>query len=277
MLKVAERELDGRQGDLILSGSGWAHVQKALLGEVFDDGGLSFPLRCLGTEEKMWLQLVKKRKLPCPDPLSEPGSYQIGPEWAKLLHETIQEGGSRNWYGYYQLGVTLAHAGKPGLADDMFSRSLSCARNPWALRNRAIICQMDDDDMQAAAYLRQAVTMLPERNIAWETLVALRKAGRPKDVIRMYNTFPARIKALGRLKVLLIEALLDTGDLIKADQMLNGSIELADVREGEIMLTDLWFRMQAIKLGGTGEADDPLLAQVRKTAKPPAHLDFRMN
>lgn len=225
----------------------------------------------------MWLQLVKKRTLPCPDPLSEPGSYQIGPEWEKLLRDTIQEGGSRHWYGYYQLGVTLAHAGNICLADDMFARSLSCARNPWALRNRAIICQMDDDDAQAAEYLRQAVALLPERNIARETLVALRKAGRPKDIIRMYNSFPARIRAIGRLKVLLIEALLDAGDLIKADQMLNGSIELADVREGEIMLTDLWFRMQAIKLGGTGDADDPLLAQVRKTAKPPAHLDFRMN
>ncbi len=276
MLDVV-KQLDGRQGTLMMTGSGWARVQKELLVDMFDDCGLSFPMRRLGTEEKMWLQLVKDRKLACPDPLTEPGSYQIGPEWEKLLHETIQEGGSRHWYGYYQLGITLAHAGNLCLADDMFARSLACARNPWALRNRAVISQMDDDHAAAAEYLREAVAMLPEPNIAREAPMVLRKAGRPKDVIRLYNSLPVRVRAVGRLKVLLIEALIDGGSLIKADQMLSGSIELADIREGEIMLTDLWFRLQAIKLGGTGEADDPLLTQVRKTAKPPAHLAFRMN
>ena len=277
MLDIAREQLDGKQGKLIMTGSGWARVQKDLLGDRFDDCGLNFPSQRLGTEEKVWLQLVKDRKLACPDPLTEPGSYQIGPEWEKLLRETIQEGGSRHWFGYYQLGVTLAHAGNLCLADDMFARSLALVRNPWALRSRAVICQLDDDHAAAAEYLREAVSLLPEPNIARETLMALRKAGRPKDVIRMYNSFPAKVRAVGRLKVLLIEALIDGGSLIKADQMLSGSIELADIREGEIMLTDLWFRLQAIKLGGTGEADDPLLAQVRKTAKPPAHLDFRMN
>ena len=53
--------------------------------------------------------------------------------------------------------------------------------------------------------------------------------------------------------------------------------EYAVIREGETMLTDLWFELQARKQAA--ESQQPLTAQLRQSVKagckPPARIDFR--
>ncbi len=277
LLKTAEEQLDGVPGEIAQTGANWAHVQRELLGDRFRDGGLSFPQSAMGQAERAWLELVRNRRLACPVPLAEPDSYQIGPEWERLLADTIAEGGSDHWYGQYQYGVTLAQAGKSEEAECAFERSFALARNPWALRCRAALSQMAGDEQKAANLLLEAVDMLPEPNLAKEALSALVQAGRSADAVRVYGALPPQVQAVGRLKVLLIEALLDLGDMERADELLGGSIELADVREGEIKLTDLWFRMMAMQRAGAAGVTDALLDEVKRECTPPVHLDFRMN
>lgn len=279
MHQRAQQELDGRLGKTIRTGAGWALVQKKLLGDGFRDGGLRFPARCIGRREEPWMQLIQEGYLPCPDVLEEPGSYQIGSEWEQLLADSIAQGGSKHWYGYYQYGVMLAYAGKMEQAEAAFDQSIQCAVNPWALRSKAVLRDIADDSEGAAALLVQAVNMLPERNIAKEALRALQKAGKAQEVVNLYDKLPRSVRELGRLKVLLIEALLDAGDAVRAERMLGGNIELTDVREGEVKLTDLWFRMTAMKCAkeSGAELDDALFEQVKKECNPPAHLDFRMH
>jgi tetratricopeptide (TPR) repeat protein len=279
MHQKAQRELDGRMGRTKTVGAGWALVQKELLRDRFRDGGLRFPARSLGRREKPWLELIREGALPCPGVLEEPGSYQVGSEWERLLADSIHQGGSRHWYGYYQYGVTLAYAGKMAEAEDAFNRSIQCATNPWALRCKAVLQDMVGNTEEAAMLLVQAVTMLPERNIAKEALQTLHKTGKKQEVIHLHDSLPKGVRTLGRIKVLLIEALLDTGDITRAERMLNSNIVLTDVREGEVKLTDLWFRMVAMKHSQEKgvELDDTFLEQVKKECIPPAHLDFRMH
>lgn len=277
MLKAAEEQLDGVPGEIVQTGANWAHVQRELLGDRFRDGGLSFPQSALGRAERAWLELVRHRRLACLAPLDEPDSYQTGPEWVRLLADTIAEGGSDHWYGHYQYGVALAHAGRAEEAGSAFERSLALARNPWALRCLAVLKRMAGDGQKAADLLLEAVEMLPEPNLAKEALGALVQAGRSADAVRVYGALPPPVQAVGRIKVLLIEALLELGDVDRADGMLGGSIELADVREGEVKLTDLWFRMTAMRRAGPSGITDALLDAVRRECTPPAHLDFRMN
>ena len=73
-------------------------------------------------------------------------------------------------------------------------------------------------------------------------------------------------------------AAFERGDLDAAQTLLEG-IELADVREGEIALTDLWFAIQENRLAAAEgvPVDDALKARVRQTHTPPARLDFRMS
>ena len=133
--------------------------------------------------------------------------------------------------------------------------------------------------MEGAADLYiQAVNMLPERSIVKEAFQILNKIGKSREVVRLYDNLREDVRAYGRIKMLLIEGLLGAGDIERAEKMLNDNIEVADVREGETKLTDLWFRMTAMKqarLMGV-ELDDALLEQVKKECIPPVHLDFRM-
>ncbi len=279
MHQIAKKELDGQSGESRGVGAGWPLVQKELLGTKFQDNGIHFPTNSIGSREEPWLKLIREGSLPCPDVLEEPGSYQIGVEWEQLLADTINKGGSKHWYGYYQYGVILAYTGKMKLAEDAFDQSIRCAVNPWALRCKAVLRDFEGDDIKAAELLVEAVDMLPEPHIAKEALQALHKAGKSQEVIDLYNKLPKSVQELGRLKVMLIEALLDVGDAAGAKHMLNGKIELTDVREGEVKLTDLWFRMTAmIKARENGKKmDEALLEQVKKECTPPAHLDFRMH
>ena len=58
--------------------------------------------------------------------------------------------------------------------------------------------------------------------------------------------------------------------------MLCQSFRLNDIGEGEIKLTDLWFRMCAQKHYPNQTRDESLMDIVRAAYPPPAHLDFRM-
>ena len=117
-------------------------------------------------------------------------------------------------------------------AEKAFDDSLECALSPWALRNKALLRDLAGDRESAVKLWVQAVTMLPEPNIAKEALQILNKAGKYREIIELNNNLPSEVKELGRLKVILIEALLETGDIGGAEDMLQGDIELTDVREG---------------------------------------------
>ena len=58
------------------------------------------------------------------------------------------------------------------------------------------------------------------------------------------------------------------------EQSLRGEITLTDVREGNTLLTDLWFELWAIRK--YGHADEAGILEAQAQAEVPEHLDFRM-
>jgi len=278
MLERARRELDGAQGELVFRGESWAGVQLALLGkEAFSAAGLRFPRSRVKEREGIWLSLIEKGELPCPEPLAEPRSYQIGPEWEALLEKSIENGGG-HWFSYYHLGVMQAQRGALAEADASLEKSAACAESPWALRCRGAVASLQKEDAKAAEYLLRAVRLLPEPHLCREALEALQRAGRFEEMVTVYASLPEKIRALGRIKALYAGALVETDRLAEAEKLLGGAFRLTDVREGEVRLTDLWFRLCAKKRAAQEGVPltDALMEEVRKTAPVPSHLDFRM-
>ena len=78
--------------------------------------------------------------------------------------------------------------------------------------------------------------------------------------------------------MLKIEALLGLNDIDGADRLIHSKITLTDVREGEVSLTELWFRLQAMKKARAlnVELTDALIEEMTQTLPPPRELDFRM-
>ena len=130
-------------------------------------------------------------------------------------------------------------------------------------------------DFWLAAY-RMMPGLLP---MAVECCVALIAAGRPGEMLSLSDRMPVAIKANGRILVLRARAALDAGDLDRAEKiLLSKDLVVADLWEGELLLSDTWYGLQEQKMARqSGMAvDDTIRARVRRECPPPSHLEFRM-
>ena len=116
--------------------------------------------------------------------------------------------------------------------------------------------------------------MLPIRPLAVEAMDAMLRHEDYAGMLALYRLLPESLRADGRLQVYRAAARLRSGDLAGAKAILSQDLVLADVREGETWLTDLWFECAAISRDGKLTPEG--LAWARDTVLPPRHLDFRM-
>ena len=265
----AAAELDGVCGEVLHSSMGFARCERALLGERFSTAGLNLDALREGPEEQPWLALAREEPLPCPDPLEEPLSYQISAAWETRLREAVQSGRADHWWAHYQLGV-MAHARNDTvLAAEEYHLSLQQAENPWALRCLALL-----EKETAPARLLRSARMKPIRPLVLEAMEALLKAEDYASLLDFSEGLPAALKEDGRVKTYRAAALLRSGRLDEAEAILRGPIVLSDVREGNTLLTDLWFEAAALRR--FGRADAEALAWAEENVPPPENLDFRM-
>ena len=266
--RAVSEALDGRHGQVIHTGMGYALCERELLGDSFSFAGLSPDALNRGKNENLWLTLCRTGALPCPDPLSPPLSYQISPEWEERLIAALSAG-CDHWFIHYHLGVMAHYRADREKAEQEYRLSLEKADNPWALRGLALL-----HPENAADLLLRAARMVLIRPLAVEALEALLEEKRYRDILAFYDELPHSLKNDGRIKTCLIAALMRLGCVDEAEQALKSGIVLTDIREGNTLLTDLWFELAAIR--HAGRADEDSLAWAAENAPPPGDLDFRM-
>ena len=264
-----KRELDGQTGCVLHKAQGYALCEKALLGDAFDPSGLSLSALSMGPGEESWMTLAKTGVFPCPDLLAEPLSYQISPAWEEALKAAVKSGASDHWYAHYQLAVMAHYRNQTDQARWEYETSLARAENPWALRGLALL-----NTEKAPDLLLRASRLKPIRPLVIETMEALEHAQRREEMLQFYASLPEGLQRDGRITVYYAAALLRTGQIDAAEKVLQSPIVLTDVREGNTLLTDLWFEAAAIR--HAGKADDESLAWAEEHIRPPKHLDFRM-
>lgn len=273
-------ELDSEAGwEQVALGAGWARLEQELLGEDFDAAGLDFPVASLSRQHRPWMQLIRRGYLPEPDPFSPPQSYQVGTPWRELLEASIHTNPkAHHWYSYYQLGVMACYAGEHEAAEQAFLAANRLSPSPWALWCLAILKELEDKPGEAADLALQALRLSPHRAIAAEALRLLHKAGRDRELIAAYDALDSRLQRLGRLKALQVAALLQLGELKRASQVLLGPLVMADIRESDTSLSDLWFELKGRELAQERREayGEDHLQEARANFRPPARLDFRM-
>lgn len=222
-------------------GSGWGALELAREELVLP--GTPFVEADLGPEQEPWLALLDGRFLDG----EAPGSSLVAAPWRALL-----EAAEETWLSSYHLGVARWHAGERDAAIAAWRRSAALAPSPWALRNLGVAT--GDPDLLVAAY-ELAPELLP---LVIEMANALLDAGRVDEAGVVLERARARWPEHGRLALLSARARLRAGDLHAARQVFDDGFELADLREGEALLTETW-----CALAGS----EPL----------PARYDFRMS
>ena len=181
----------------------------------------------------------------------------------------MDSGEADHWYAHYQLGVMAHCRGDTDKALAEYRRSLAKQKSPWALRGLAFL-----EKEKTASLLLEAVQMKPIRPLVIEAMEAFLAAGQYDRILRIYRELPGALGGDGRVQTYYAAALLRSGNIDEAEQVLRSPIVLTDVREGNTLLTDLWFEAAAIR--HAGKADEESLAWAETHARPPEHLDFRM-
>jgi hypothetical protein len=164
-------------------------------------------------------------------------------------------------------------------AREFWTASLAAEESPWALRNLAIM-NADEGQLDVAAdQLLVAASMAPRvRPLAIEAAEALLVANRPQELLDFIGRLSADLQTSGRLLLAQAKAALGLGDLDRVGALVESGIEIADIREGESALHELWQDYQAYRLAASlGTSVNAVIRERAEAANPvPLIYDFRM-
>lgn len=270
--------------EILQRGSGWGALERRRrqsAGErPFCSDAMVFDDASLGDDQSPWLALLDGNALPERSPTDLPGAWIVQAEWRELLERSVQERRGDHWLARLHLGVMYYHAGEIEAAKQAWELSLDMAPSPWAYRNLAVAAKHEGRSADAADLLLKACRMVPDViQLSLECCDALIGAGRQRELMDFLDTLPTDIRSHGRVRIFEARAALDIGDLEKVNNILESATEVADIREGEVTLTDLWFSMHEKRIAAAEKVaiDDALKERVRREFPPPAALDFRMS
>lgn len=269
--------------DVLHCGSGWGaleRLRREARGEPsFCSAGLAFRSESLSEAQAPWLGLLRDGAMPALDPDAEPCSYMVQSEWRALLEEAVAAGRGAHWLAWLHLGVMRHYAGERDGAQRAWEASLKQARTPWALRNLAVLAYQDGQlDRAAELYIaacRLRPGLLPLAVECGRTLIAAERAG---EWLQLVADLPRPTRGVGRIRLLQAQAALAVGDFAAVERTFAERPVVADMREGEVSLSQLWSDYHERRLSEAEDVpiDDALSARVRREFPVPEEFDFRM-
>ncbi len=258
-------------------GSGWGYLEKRRrekMGEVIADLEI-FPKDALSQEQQPWLELLETGIYP-KDGFDEASpSFMIQKEWQELL-ENAKE---KDWSAYLQLGVFYAYNGYKDKARQVWQQSLQHKETAWAWRNLAVLERLEQNLETSLSYYQKAHTLKPEViPLMIEYAETLLAAGKNKDLLDIVGSLPDAMKHHGRIRFLEAQAALAESRLDIVQRFFDDGVEVADLREGATLLTDLWygFQTQRLSQGEQIPINDALVKRIEKDYPIPKQFDFRM-
>lgn len=226
-----------------------------------------------------WSTLLHEGGLPERDVNEIPRSWMVQEEWYSLLESSLRCGNSDCWNAYMHLGIMLYERGMEDEAVEAWHASVQLKPSAWVFRNLAVAMKHKGKTAEAADYMEQAYNVsqsFPDKAFAEEYLNLLIESRRYEDAWRFYHTLPDEYAKSDRIQIIVGAAALELGE----DEFINRLFlqEFAVIREGELLIIELWYNYQARKLAA--ERSEPLGAQHLADAKlnfpPPNNIDFRI-
>ncbi|MFF3018058.1 DUF5107 domain-containing protein [Streptomyces sp. NPDC057939] len=260
--KAWRARADTEPGERIATGSGWGALEVLCAGHSLP--GTPFEESTLGAAQEPWLRLWRAGALPAPRRAGPPGEALVAGHWRDMLETAPADPLTE-----YHLGVAQWHAGDVAQAVRSWERGLVLAPSRWPLlRCLAVADALAGDPLRAADRYAEAFADLvaesrggdawtaAESALGREAMTALLAAGRPAAAREVWDGLRPALREQGRFRLLAARLLAAEGHVGAARRLFDDGFELADLREGEEALSELW----------AGLTDAPL---------PPAY-DFRM-
>ncbi|MBC7815247.1 MAG: DUF5107 domain-containing protein [Burkholderiales bacterium] len=267
--------------DILHRGSGWGALEalrRENVGESpFVGPGLDFS-GALSKEQQPWVELLHTGRFPHTDIDTPAAGTLVQDDWRRLLENFVREN-SAGWEAWLHLGTMRLHDGDAAGAREAWEQSLMLRRTPWALRNMAVLMRREGNQNAAADYLLEAHRLSPDLRPLWlETARALVSAERYHEFLDLLDTQPDALRHHGRVYLVEVEAALAVGDLERVGRLFDQGFEIVDYREGDEILTDLWFRYHAQRISRDEHlpVDEALMQRARREHPLPSVFDFRM-
>jgi tetratricopeptide (TPR) repeat protein len=225
-----------QQGARLHTGSGWGALEslrREATGEepspVIDR---LFPRSSLGEDQEPWVALLETGTLPT----GTPRSYVVAKPWSDLL-----EGAAEEAAAMVQRGVVRWHAGHREAALQAWEAASALQPDSWlALRNIAAASGLMGEPQRSAEQYLRALDLRPDvAQLRLEAVEALIAANRFPEAVALAQAAPASSFA-GRFRFLQAWAAVLHGEVRLAESILERGLEIADLREGEESLSDLW-------------------------------------
>jgi tetratricopeptide (TPR) repeat protein len=211
-----------------------------------------FPRSSLGEDQEPWIALLETGTLPP----GTPRSYVVGTPWSGLLERAADSAASM-----LHRGVVRWSAGRREAAVEAWEAACALEPGSWlALRNLAAASGLMGEPGRSAEQYLRALGLMPDvPQLRVEAIQALIAADRLAEAIALAQTAPASSFA-GRFRFLQAWAAVLHGDVRLAESILERGLEIADLREGEVSLSDLWL---TVHRAPPGQADVPFIYDFR--------------
>ncbi|MGW7264594.1 DUF5107 domain-containing protein [Streptomyces sp. NPDC054842] len=258
---------DTEPGETLAAGSGWGALE--VLRASHKLPGTPFEESTLGEEQAPWAELLRSGAFPEPRRAGPLGPTLVARHWRDML-----ETAPARPLTEYHLGVAQWHAGDQAQAVRSWERGLRLAPSEWPLlRCLAVADQVAGHHERAADRYADAFDDLCQERRdageAWtaataalgrEAIEALLAVRRVADARAVWDRLRDATRARGRFRLIEAQLLLAEGDRAGARAVFDEGFEVADLREGAEVVSELWARI----------TDEPLPARYEFRMRPPA-------
>lgn len=274
LLKDTKKMAKTQAEEMLFYADGWGALEqerRCICGE--DEMCAYLDFGPLTEEQQSWLLLLKNGTIGKHDPVNPPISYMCQQEWTKLLQEAVKNKDKDNWFAWLQLGLNTFVEKDFERAEQMLLASLDKMRSPWALYALAILNRDLNNHEKEVSYMLEAYYLIPDDvSMAKATLRCMYENRKFTKLKKIYENMPREIRAIPRCKVYYAFSLVESGDIVGAEEIIyeDNGLLIPDLRECETITLDLWYRIEEKKAEKAGKhfgKDD---------VTPPDFTDFRM-
>ena len=269
-LLIDTREMALTKADkVILKGNGWGELENVRRSKMKEEPicpHLDFNAQ--NEEIKEWIDLLDNGTFSTQIDMVPPKTWMLQNEWTEIIKNSKD-----TYLKHLHLGAIARAEGKVDEAILNCNKALEYGKTPVVLYLLAQLALEKEEDKKAGEYMTMAYNLLKDDlSLARETLKVLNNIGMFSKSVELYNNALESIKKDGRVKMYYAFALLKSGDVDKAYDVLHkdGGVLVYDIKESEISITSIYLDIVEAKAQKENRPFD------RKTEKVPDLYEFRV-
>jgi len=205
---------------------------------------LEFPIDSVTNKEKVFYNFLENGYIKETDINECPMSIEISDFIKNKIIDSLKNESGKNWTSYYILG-TICY-GLMEFEDSLKYWILSYESKPnaWSARNISMYYKnvLKDYD-NAYNWILKAYNLSKELYILKDFAITLLDTKHYSELIEYFDTFSDAVKESGRMRFYKAFALNKLDRNNEAKEIINYDFYMHDVREGEISISDLWYKI----------------------------------